>query len=90
MLFSRPVTLFVSALVMLASPVVAEGKGPMITSKVYFKVKHGDVELGQSKSQLYFLDNMGELTWSLVVMGLYGKVSCIFYALKSGRVTRTF
>ncbi|CAE6419646.1 unnamed protein product [Rhizoctonia solani] len=46
MKFSGAVTLFVSALVMMASPVAA-AKGPKITHKVYFDIKHGDKELGR-------------------------------------------
>jgi len=40
-------------LAMLASPVVAEGKGPKITNKVYFDVTHGDVKLGRIVMGLY-------------------------------------
>ncbi|ELU42651.1 peptidylprolyl isomerase B [Rhizoctonia solani AG-1 IA] len=52
MKFSGAVTLFVSALVMLASPVAA-AKGPKITHKVYFDIKHGDKELGRIVMGLY-------------------------------------
>ncbi|CAE6417123.1 unnamed protein product [Rhizoctonia solani] len=46
MKFSGAVTLLVSTLAMLASPVAA-AKGPKITSKVYFDIKHGDKDLGR-------------------------------------------
>ncbi|KAJ1304678.1 hypothetical protein OPQ81_005817 [Rhizoctonia solani] len=45
-------TLFVSTLALLASP-VAGSKGPKITNKVYFDIKHGDKELGRIVMGLY-------------------------------------
>ena len=41
------------AVVLLAGmwTVTAEGKGPLITNKVYFDIKQGDKNLGRSTSQ---------------------------------------
>ncbi|CAE6431170.1 peptidyl-prolyl cis-trans isomerase B (cyclophilin B) [Rhizoctonia solani] len=55
MKFSGIAGLFVSALALLASPVAAKdgAKGPKITNKVYFDIKHGDKELGRIVMGLY-------------------------------------
>ncbi len=44
--------IFTLAIVLLAGiwTVTAEGKGPLITNKVYFDIKQGDKSLGRSMS----------------------------------------
>jgi hypothetical protein len=58
------------------STVAAEGRGPLITNKVYFDIKQGDKDLGRSTSPalLHTMKPWPSHSLFLVVMGLYGKV----------------
>lgn len=78
MLFSRPITLLVSALVMVASPVAAKDapKGPRITNTVFFDVEQAGKPLGRSMSSGFL--NGSYINVGIVVMGLYGGVCHLF------------
>jgi hypothetical protein len=54
---------------------VEAARGPRITSKVYFDIKHGDKDMGRSAfASFSFLFQLMTLT---VVLGLFGGVRCI-------------
>jgi hypothetical protein len=57
---------------------VEAAKGPKITKKVYFDIKHGDKDLGRSMA-LRVWNEILMLIFFLVqvVIGLYGGVSCV-------------
>lgn len=52
--------IFAPALVLLAGiwSVTAQGKGPLITNKVYFDIKQGDENLGRSMSSALLYTTM--------------------------------
>lgn len=59
---------------------VDAAKGPKITHKVYFDIKHGDKELGRGERRVG-ISNIEKLKYVFllqVVMGLYGGVCCSF------------
>jgi len=70
--------IFTFAVVLFAAiwTVTAEGKGPLITNKVYFDIKQGDKNLGRSTSPalLHTTKPWHSHSLYLVVIGLYGKV----------------
>jgi hypothetical protein len=64
---------FVSLVAFFVAQPAEAAKGPKITHKVYFDIKHGDTDLGRSMSS-YFSFILIFTPVSSVTMGLYGGV----------------
>ena len=62
----------------IAQPVDA-AKGPKITSKVYFDIKHGDKDLGRSTWSLYSIVFL-TIPWLIILSPQLLWVSLLYYA----------
>lgn len=63
-------------------------KGPKITHKVYFDIKHGDKELGRGECSNFKKYRKAQEYLLQVVMGLYGGVCVPFLSLSSRNGTQ--
>ena len=78
MFFAKASLIFVvvSLAAVFCAQSVEAARGPKITSKVYFDIKHGDKDMGRSAFTSHSSSEF-QLIAPTVVLGLFGGVRCV-------------